>query len=211
MTTSDTFEPDNTSVSPAAIPPIAQLPAMVRTRASTKPSRRQFLMGTAAAVTALAASATLNVFPRMKRASASVPPYHEYPYGYDTYGPGSGCPATDAGCVNVISSPDYIDSSFCTTCPEFQANPYNNWNGYYYNGGRNGNQYLFWDRDDNVCRPATGSWDLWVHTAPGCGYCPYELKYRCHDGHKWSSSTGTIPAICHSVHSCNGNLTGQFC
>lgn len=208
MTTSETFESHNTAGPTAAMPPVAQLPAVVRRDSRTNPSRRQFLMGTVATATVLAASAVLNAFPRMKRASAAIPPYHEYPGGYNYYGAGSGCPATDAGCKNVISSPDYIDAGFCATCPEYRVDPTINWYNYYFNGGRASNSQLYWDRDDNIC---VSSYDLWVHTAPVCGSCSSELKYRCHDGHKWSSSTGTIPAICHSIHSCNNHLTGQSC
>jgi len=189
--------------------PRAELPAFTGA-AATPPSRRGFIQGSAIAVVASAGAYTLlNVFPRTRQAAANNPnpPYNEYPR-HNPYGRPrtSTCAEPDAGCTG--SSPDYMDNFFCATCDEYRNDPSHNWFNYAFNGYR-GNGTAYSDRLANKC--TSTQYDLWVHDSNPCGYCTSELTARCHDGQKWSPSTGQVTTICHSVHSCNGRLTGQTC
>lgn len=169
-----------------------------------KRTRREALKLGAGAAAAAVAMTTFNVLRSPVTAGASGPGMDRYPtrnpYGS---GLGSGC-YSDTGCTGT--SADLIDSSFCSTCSDYTAN-HNNWIGFMFTGGRNGNSVL----DDYPGQFCAGPYDYWVHTGTPCGYCPYDVAYRCHDGIKWTSSSSSDFVICHSVAVCNGNGQSTSC
>jgi hypothetical protein len=115
------------------------------------------------------------------------------------YGSGVGSPCwSDVGCTGT--TPELIDNGFCSSCADYRANNHN-WIGFHFTGYRNVNgrwAYLD-DRPDNICG---GNYDYWIHDGTPCGFCPFSLRYRCHDGYK-SDSVGNHFTICHSIVMCN--------
>lgn len=191
--------------------PLAEYPVMTSgSRRGDSPSRRFVLKAGVAAVATASAYALFSVFPRAREAVASSPPYYEWPYGKNLYGSGVGSACfSDTGCRSLSGDPSTIDNGYCTTCPEYQADPYANWYQYHYNGVRSG--ALFGDAGTNICGNSSGGYyDLWIHDGQPCGYCTSSIEYRCHDGYKINGSSG-VQSVCHAVHRCNGTLLGQGC
>lgn len=165
---------------------------------SKPPSRRTFLLGSVGAIAGSIAATTLGVFGRVAPASASGPGLRLNPTR-NVYGSGVGSPCwSDQGCFGPAA--DHIDSFYCSSCSDYQADNFN-WIGFHYTGYRyiNGTYYYYADDPDRFC---AGDYDYWIHDGTPCGYCPYSLRYRCHDGYK-ADSAGNHFTICHSIAICN--------
>ena len=187
--------------------PIAEYPSITSVVSSAR-DRRTVLKAGVAAVAGAGAYALLNVFPHARPAFAAPPPYLESDI-YNPYFNGPGACGSDQGCTGP--PPDLIDNYYCTTCAEYRRDPTANWFNYYLNGRRG--SAVFYDMDPNICRSSRGPVDVWIHPqVVPCGSCPTQLDLRCQDGYKDpDSEVGPTFCICHSIHRCEGRLTGKAC
>lgn len=171
-----------------------------------KRTRREALRLGLGVAAAAAAATTFNVLRSPSPASASGPGLSKYPY-HNPYGSGVGSACwSDQGCATLDGS-DTIDNWYCSTCAEYQSN-HSNYIGFMFTGGRNGTMILD-DNPNNTCM--TTAYDYWVHDGQPCGYCPYQIQYRCHDGIKYTGGGGSTFVVCHSVLRCNNVQQGVSC